>query len=471
MKNIKTLGTLMTTHGYTNDSISLADVPASRRDNKGNIKPHCLPKSDNSSIPNNDFTNIFGVPNKKSDYSLVIKATNTRFIATDVAKTEQLLEKLAERMAFPFDWQKKLKQKPDCVESIRENPDIPAGYTYLGQFIAHDLVKNSAPFSDIDERRISQTDFRKSKLTLETIYGGGPTVCPFAYQAPQDGKDRSLFRFGSVQDDLGSGDFYQKRDLPRGQKVNLRGGGRHFRDVYIADARNDDHLFISQLSVAFSSLHNTICAMLRNLELDNAHLCGTKDGSSIFHTAQKITVFIYRKIITEDFLDKVLKSEIYQLYKTNDFKPLSSQSIKDQRMPLEFSHAAFRLGHMMVRNKYKINEDLKDAGLGKGNLLVNEALKISASSLKQEDLLPLKSSWLVDWANFFERSQPPPNCCGKTPCEKQPSSRKRPQPSFRISPSMAERLHHHRRSKHEEFSLVYKDLKHFGFNLIDIQRL
>jgi len=44
MKNIKILGTLMTTHGYTNDSISLADVPASRRDNKGNIKPHCLPK-------------------------------------------------------------------------------------------------------------------------------------------------------------------------------------------------------------------------------------------------------------------------------------------------------------------------------------------------------------------------------------------------------------------------------------------
>ena len=56
------------------------------------------------------------------------------------------------------------------------NPNLPSGYTYLLQFIAHDMVNTSISLAVTRGRRFGFGNARQQPLTLETIYGGGPEV-------------------------------------------------------------------------------------------------------------------------------------------------------------------------------------------------------------------------------------------------------------------------------------------------------
>ena len=100
-------------------------------------------------------------------------------------------------------------------------PHIPSGYTYLLQLVAHDLVQSSVPMSIIEETGSGMLNARRSGLRLDTIYGGGPMVCPLAY-ALDDKQDesRTRLRLGSLPDDP---DIRQKgcpyRDIARVQAL------------------------------------------------------------------------------------------------------------------------------------------------------------------------------------------------------------------------------------------------------------
>ena len=61
------------------------------------------------------------------------------------------------------------------------NPDIPSGYTYLLQLIAHDLVESSLFLSRSGDSVLGLSNVRTKPLRLETIFGGGPIACPHAY--------------------------------------------------------------------------------------------------------------------------------------------------------------------------------------------------------------------------------------------------------------------------------------------------
>src|SRR5205809_3372738 len=58
-----------------------------------------------------------------------------------------------------------------------------AGYTYLGQFIDHDLTFDVTPLRLAGTVSVEQTpNFRSPRLDLDQVYGGGPTVSPFLYR-------------------------------------------------------------------------------------------------------------------------------------------------------------------------------------------------------------------------------------------------------------------------------------------------
>jgi hypothetical protein len=59
-----------------------------------------------------------------------------------------------------------------------DNRTIPSGYTYLLQFISHDLVNTSTSLAATAGRRFGFENARQQPLTLDNIYGGGPDVCP-----------------------------------------------------------------------------------------------------------------------------------------------------------------------------------------------------------------------------------------------------------------------------------------------------
>lgn len=64
--------------------------------------------------------------------------------------------------------------KPEGADDPDNNPNLPAGYTYLGQFIDHDITFD--PTSSLqrqnDPNRLR--NFRSPRLDLDCVYGAGP---------------------------------------------------------------------------------------------------------------------------------------------------------------------------------------------------------------------------------------------------------------------------------------------------------
>ena len=100
------------------------------------------------------------------------------------AFTEDALTDLAKTM-FQGEFAEKIEEgKPVDValnerEPEDENPAIPAGFTYFGQFLDHDItfdpVSSLDRFNDPDALQ----DFRTPRLDLDSVYGSGPADQPF----------------------------------------------------------------------------------------------------------------------------------------------------------------------------------------------------------------------------------------------------------------------------------------------------
>ena len=103
------------------------------------------------------------------------------------------------------------------------NPDIPSGYTYFLQLIAHDLVESSLFLSRNQSNLLGLSNVRTKPLRLETIFGGGPIECPHAYEFNDCGF-RDRLRLGQVRADgsegynVNTGDF---RDIPRARATDV----------------------------------------------------------------------------------------------------------------------------------------------------------------------------------------------------------------------------------------------------------
>src|SRR6266571_550621 len=90
---------------------------------------------------------------------------------------EQMLRKLADAMsAEPED-----KPTPETEADDEENPGISAGYTYLGQFIDHDITFDPASSLQKQNDPDALTDFRTPAFDLDSVYGRGPDDQPYMY--------------------------------------------------------------------------------------------------------------------------------------------------------------------------------------------------------------------------------------------------------------------------------------------------
>ena len=195
---------------------------------------------------------------------------------------------------------------------------VAAGWPFVGQFVAHDITADRSPLrshTTADTLR----NFRTPRLNLECLYGGGPVGSPYLYQR---GDAAKLL--------LGDGG----RDVPRNREgVAL-----------IGDPRNDVHLFVNQLHVAFLRAHNLLVDRLR------------EDGVSevdIFDEARRSLMWHYQWVLLHDYLPGLvgeglvaeLLEEGARFYAPGD----------DPYIPFEFADAAFRYGHSQIRHRYRVN--------------------------------------------------------------------------------------------------------------------
>ena len=138
------------------------------------------------------------------------------------------------------------------------NPLLTSGFTFVGQFVDHDITFDTTPLDQQQSDPYATTNFRTPRYDLDAIYGRGPNVDPQFYD-PND-RDKFLIDEAYLQQDQGldhDPDEAQHRlrrqadvvwDVPRDA------AGK----AIIADPRNDQTLIILQLHVAMQMFHNKL---------------------------------------------------------------------------------------------------------------------------------------------------------------------------------------------------------------------
>ena len=323
----------------------------------------------------------------------------------EAGSTGALFEKLLRRVAMQHSFKDKDGASTD--DGSNDNPNIPAGYTYFLQFIAHDLTKNTSSPTVLAGSANKSFNARKHGLMLESLYGGGPLVDPMLYQVTgkPDGI-RSRLRVGKVREtpfyktnpEPGGCPFLQ-RDLPRNRQDETRiaPDPLSFVDVAVADPRNDDTPMVSQLASIFHLAHNAIVDSLENCESLKFDENGWPKQLNLFEAARYVLTKTFHQIIIHDLLKKLLSERVYHAYSLKQFRPLVDTCVDD--LPLEFSHAAGRACHAMVRKAYVFNRASQRQGLV-------DALKIN-SAARPEDF-PLDHVWVSQWSQFFKLSKTDP---------------------------------------------------------------
>ena len=127
---------------------------------------------------------------------------------------------------------------------------IPAGFTYLGQFIDHDLTFDKTQVmlgQNVSPAQMLQA--RSPALDLDSLYGAGPGD-------PESAKFYSDDRHLKMGKTAAQGGFPGKNgfDLPRGEgNTNAKK-----RKAVIPDPRNDENLAVAQTHLAMIRFHNRI---------------------------------------------------------------------------------------------------------------------------------------------------------------------------------------------------------------------
>ncbi|RJQ75707.1 peroxidase [Pseudonocardiaceae bacterium YIM PH 21723] len=260
---------------------------------------------------------------------------------------------------------------PETVQ--RDNPDIPAGYTYLGQFIDHDLTFD--PVSSLDRQNDPDAlvDFRSPRFDLDSMYGSGPADQPYLY----DKKNPGRLLIGRHDDEL---------DLPRTEQET----------AIIGDPRNDENILVSQIALTFMSFHNQVMDRLH--EFPEA---APRDGETEFAAAQRVVRWHYQWVAVHDFLKRVVGQQtLDSVLKTNPVEHVDLRFFRWSRepfMPVEFSVAAYRLGHSMIRAGYQFNTTVPGLPIFvPGPIAEADPLSHMGGFRK------LPALWQVEWRRFFE---------------------------------------------------------------------
>ncbi|HYS72985.1 MAG TPA: peroxidase family protein, partial [Thermoplasmata archaeon] len=214
-----------------------------------------------------------------------------------------------------------------------DNPDIPAGFTYLGQFVDHDLTFDPTSKLQRDNDPDALVDFRTPRFDLDAVYGRGPDDQPFLYE---DDGVRLLIGTNEAGED----------DLPRNAK------GR----ALLGDARNDENLIVSQLALGFLKYHNKVVEAPSVAELPPERR---------FDEGRRIVRWHYQWAVVHDFLARLVGNDVIDdVLRPVSFKVPAGSGAKTIKtlspvlkffhwrarpfMPVEFSVGAYRFGHSMV---------------------------------------------------------------------------------------------------------------------------
>jgi hypothetical protein len=250
-------------------------------------------------------------------------------------------DQLAQEVGRPFG--------PMHASGQGANPRIPAGYTYLGQLIDHDLAFDPTMTLSPRGNAHPPRNFRTAAFDLDSVYGLGPNVSHYLY----DPKNPRKLALGG-----------NRNDVPRLGNVAV-----------IGDPRNDENIIVSQLLTALLNFHNEVV---------------DRENTSFEETRRMVRQH-YQWIVLNDYLPRIVGRPLEAIQKEAESRGYPDNPL----IPLEFSVAAFRFGHSQVRKRYDINSNVQ----GKARLILPDLAG-------HKQLEPVDH---IEWSFFFEldRTNPP----------------------------------------------------------------
>jgi hypothetical protein len=307
--------------------------------------------------------------------------------------SERALHALAELMVAKAED----SPTPETEVDNEENQGIAAGYTYLGQFIDHDLTFDPASSlmkqNDLD----ALVDFRSPAFDLDNLYGRGPDDQPYLYEA--DGRHLQQGRplTGNPTDS-------RTRDVPR--HTSATGTGELRARALIGDPRNDENVIISQLQGVLMRFHNKMV---------------DEHPSEKFERIQELVRWHYQWVVLTDFLPTIVGPAIVHSIlphlESGKSMLLDRPQLRFYRfrnspfIPVEFSAAAYRFGHSMVRPIYRLNTTLGvtpppagDPVNGRQFIFHPEDDNLSLNGFRA-----FPSNWAIEWNLYFDFGDHLPN--------------------------------------------------------------
>ena len=346
---------------------------------------------------------------------------------------------LATAMTAPLETTPTAEDDP--AGDDEENPGISAGYTYVGQFIDHDLTFDPASSLQRQNDPDGLTDFRTPRFDLDCIYGRGPDDQPYLYR--DDGARMLLGRklSGSAGDPNGT------RDVPRNSPSEGVSGSSP-RRALIGDPRNDENVIVSNLHATMLRFHNRVGDAIA------ARMSGRPPR---FEQIQREVRFHYQWMVLHDFLPTIIGRETVldllpelqsdgmregprDFAQDPDREPITIFTPdlqfyaprQNAFIPIEFTAAAYRFGHSMVRPIYRLNTNLSSADFSfstDGRQMIFAAMNPAQNAESLVGFREFPAIWAVDWSLFFRGLEP-----------NDPFGPKRLQPAYKIDTSLVNPL-------------------------------
>jgi hypothetical protein len=268
---------------------------------------------------------------------------------------------------------------------------------------------------------VALEDFRTPRLDLDNVYGRGPADQPYLYEKA----NRSKFVLGP------------NRGLPGMDRPDVQRTADG--TAILGDKRNDENKIVTQLQALFLKFHNKVYD-----DIGPRFLPGQDEKR--FLEAQRIVRWCYQWLVLHDFLPRVCDPGIVSevMPKKGEREPrlhFYAPHSGEAYMPVEFSVAAYRFGHSMVRPSYALNAVAKSTAVfnaGGGKTVPFSRIPIFVAKATQStdamngfgEFAPqLPPAWGIDWSFFF----------GKLGTSKK-GAPQLPQPSYRIDATLVDPL-------------------------------
>jgi hypothetical protein len=218
--------------------------------------------------------------------------------------------------------------------SAEDSATVPSEYTYLGQFIDHNLDFDRTPQPTANVNPSSVSNYESFRFDLNDVFGGGPSVDPQLYAA--DGQRLLVSgKLGVPQADgfptvTGNHGVFDLARTSLGQAI-------------LVEPRNDENQILSQIHAAFVAFYNNFI----------------KQGDS-YAQARQLTDDYYQEIVLTDLLPAYVGQSTvdrYLHFGRDGTAQLTTPAFPNAAFtPVEFTVGAYRFGHALVRQLYHIND-------------------------------------------------------------------------------------------------------------------